>query len=126
MNHHKKLTLRKDLGLVQAISAGVGIIVGAGIYVLLGPAAGLAGNAVWISFIISAILALLTGLSYAELNSLYPKDGSEYLYVENTFNKKLAFLIGYTILLGGSISAATVSLGFAGYLSSLINYNIIY
>ena len=126
MNHrHKKLTLRKDLGLLEAVCAGVGIIVGAGIYVLLGPAAGLAGNAVWISFIISALLALLTGLSYAELNSLYPKDGSEYLYIENTFNKKLAFLIGYTILLGGSISAATVSLGFAGYLSSLINYNII-
>ena len=123
--HHKKLTLRKDLGLLEAVCAGVGIIVGAGIYVLLGPAAGLAGNAVWISFIISAFLALLTGLSYAELNSLYPKDGSEYLYIENTFNKKLAFLIGYTILLGGSISAATVSLGFAGYLSSLINYNII-
>jgi len=126
MNHrHKKLTLRKDLGLLEAVCAGVGIIVGAGIYVLLGPAAGLAGNAVWISFIISALLALLTGLSYAELNSLYPKDGSEYLYIENTFNKKLAFLIGYTILLGGSISVATVSLGFAGYLSSLINYNII-
>ncbi len=124
-HHIKKLTLRKDLGLIQAIACGVGIIVGAGIFVLLGPAAGLAGNSVWISFIISALLALLTGFSYAELNSLYPEDGSEYIYVENTFNKKLAFLIGYTILLGGAISASTVALGFAGYLSSLINYTYI-
>ncbi len=121
--HHKKLTLRRDLNLFQAVACGVGIIVGAGIYVLLGPAAGLAGNAVWISFIISAFLALFTGFSYAELSSLFPKDGSEYIYVENTFNKKLAFLIGYSILLGGSISAAAVSLGFAGYFSALLNLN---
>ena len=124
-HHFKKLTLRRDLNLFQAISCGIGIIVGAGIYVLLGPAAALAGNAVWISFIISALLALFTGLSYAELNSLFPKDSGEYTYVKKTFNKKLAFLIGYTIFLGGSISAATVSLGFAGYLSSLINYNLV-
>src|SRR3989344_4169735 len=122
-HHFKKLTLRRDLSLFQAIACGVGIIVGAGIYVLLGPAAGMAGNAVWISFIISAFLALLTGFSYAELSSLYPKDGSEYVYLENTFNKKLAFLIAYTIILGSSISAAAVSLGFAGYFGALFNLN---
>lgn len=122
-HHHKKLTLRKDLNLFEAIACGIGIIVGAGIYVLLGPAAGLAGNAVWISFIISAFLALFTGFSYAELSSVYPKDGSEYIYIKNTFNKKLAFLIGYSILLGSAISAATVSLGFAGYFNSLFSFN---
>jgi len=121
--HFKKLTLRKDLNLFQAVMVGVGITIGAGIYVLLGPASALAGNAIWISFIISAVLALFTGLSYAELLTIFPKDGSEYLYIENTFNKKLAFLIGYLILLGGAISAATVALGFAGYLSDLLNYN---
>ena len=122
-HHYKKLTLRRDLNFFQAIACGVGIIVGAGIYVLLGPAAGMAGNAVWISFIISAVLALLTGFSYAELSSMYSKDGSEYIYIKNTFSRKLAFLIAYTILLGSSISAAAVSLGFAGYFSALFNLN---
>ena len=121
--HHKKLTLRKDLSLFQAIACGVGIIVGAGIYVLLGPASSLAGNAVWISFVITAFAALFTGFSYAELSSLFSKDSSEYIYVKETFNKKLAFLIGYSILLGSSISAAAVSLGFAGYFSALLNTN---
>ena len=122
-HHHKKLTLRRDLNLYQAVACGVGIIVGAGIYVLLGPAAGMAGNAVWISFVISAFLALMTGFSYAELSSIFPKDGSEYVYIEETFNKKLAFLIGYSILFGGAFSAATVSLGFAGYFAALFNTN---
>ncbi len=122
-HHYKKLTLRRDLNFFQAIACGVGVIVGAGIYVLLGPAAGMAGNAVWISFIISAVLALLTGFSYAELSSMYSKDGSEYIYIKNTFSRKLAFLIAYTILLGSSISAAAVSLGFAGYFSALFNLN---
>ncbi|MEK6936989.1 MAG: amino acid permease [Nanoarchaeota archaeon] len=120
-HHHKKLTLRRDLNLYQAIACGVGIIVGAGIYVLLGSAAGVAGNAVWISFVISAFLALFTGFSYAELSSIFPKDGSEYVYVEKTFNKKLAFLIGYSTLLGGAISGAAVSLGFSGYFNALFN-----
>ena len=53
--HFKKLTLRKDLNLFQAVMVGVGITIGAGIYVLLGPASALAGNAIWISFIISAV-----------------------------------------------------------------------
>src|SRR3989344_2528072 len=120
-HHHKKLTLRRDLNLYQAVACGVGIIVGAGIYVLLGSAAGVAGNAIWISFIISAFLALFTGFSYAELSSVFPKDGSEYVYVKKTFNKKLAFLIGYSTLLGGAISGATVSLGFSGYFNALLN-----
>ena len=70
-HHYNRLTLRKDLNLFQAILAGTGIIVGAGIFVLLSPAAGLAGNAVWISFVVSALLAMLTGLSYAELSSIF-------------------------------------------------------
>ena len=70
---HKReaFTLRRDLGLFEATLAGIGIIVGAGIYVLIGAAAGYAGNAVWLSFLISAFVAFLTGMSYAELSSIY-------------------------------------------------------
>ena len=119
----KRLSLRKDLGLLQATACGVGIIVGAGIYVLLGSATNLAGNSVWLSFFIAALLAIFTGLSYAELSSMFPQDASEYLYVEEAFNKRLAFIIGYAVILGGVISAAAVALGFAGYLSALIPYS---
>ena len=65
--------LRRNVNLFQAVMYGVGLILGAGIYVLIGDVAGIAGNALWISFIISAIIAACTGLSYAELSSMFPE-----------------------------------------------------
>ena len=115
----KAITLRRDLGLFEATVAGIGIIVGAGIYVLIGAAAGYAGNGVWISFLIAAFVALLTGFSYAELSSIYAEDSGEYSYIEHTFGKKFAFVIGYLVLLAGILGAAAVSLGFAGYFNAL-------
>lgn len=103
----------------EATLCGVGIIFGAGIYALVGKAAALGGNAVWISFGISAILAALTGLSYAELSSMFPKAGAEYVYSLKAFGRRLAFMTGWLILISGVFSAATVSLGFAGYFSVL-------
>jgi APA family basic amino acid/polyamine antiporter len=88
--HSPKPLLRRELGLLEVTLSGVGIILGAGIYVLIGQAAGLAGNAIWLAFCFSAIMALLTGLSYAELSSMFPKAGAEYDYVTNAFNSRLA------------------------------------
>jgi APA family basic amino acid/polyamine antiporter len=98
----------------------VGIILGAGVYVLVGAAAGRAGNAVWLSFIIAAVAAGLTGLSYARLSRSSPKNAPEYHYVAQAFNRSLAFFAGWLILWAGCISAAAVSLGFAGYLQHLV------
>ncbi len=124
---HKResLTLRRDLNLFDATIAGIGIIVGAGIYVLIGAASGYAGNGVWLSFIISAFVALLTGLSYAELSSIYSNDAGEYYYVEHNFGKRIAFVVGYLVMLSLVLAAAAVSLGFSGYLNSLLNYSYI-
>ena len=69
--------LSRSIGLFGAVTYGVGIILGAGIYVLIGPAAGLAGNSVWLSFIIGAIISSFTGLSYAELSTMFPKAAAE-------------------------------------------------
>ena len=99
--------------------AGVAIIVGAGIYALIGSGAAQAGNAVWLSFGLGALVAAFTGLSYAELSSMFPKDAGEYLYTERAFGKKLGFLMGYLVIIAGVIAAAAVALGFAGYFSSL-------
>lgn len=113
--------LKRDLGLFQATTIGVGLILGAGIYVLIGEASQTAGNAVWLAFLISAAVSVLTGLSYAELSSMFPKDSAEYAYTDEAFGKGLAFFIGYFVLLSAVISAAAVAMGFAGYFSSLLN-----
>ncbi len=113
-----KVGLKRELGLLEVTLSGIGIILGAGIYALIGKAAGLAGNSVWISFAISSLIAVFTGLSYAELSSMFPKAGAEYEYVRNAFGKKLAFIIGWLIILSGVIGAATVALGFGGYFSA--------
>ena len=79
MNQQKPgVPLRRELGLFEVTVAGVGIILGAGVYVLIGQAAGLCGNAVWLAFTGAAVMALLTGLSYAELSSMFPRAGAEY------------------------------------------------
>ncbi|MEM2908732.1 MAG: amino acid permease [Candidatus Bilamarchaeaceae archaeon] len=111
--------LKRALGLLETTICGVGIILGAGIYALIGKAAGMAGNAVWISFVIAAIVAGLSGLSYAELASMFPKAGAEYEYVRNAFNKRLAFVIGWLIALSGIVGATTVALGFGGYFEAI-------
>jgi APA family basic amino acid/polyamine antiporter len=122
-HRRKAITLKRDLGLFEATVAGIGIIVGAGIYVLIGAAAGLAGNGVWLSFVIAAFVAFLTGLSYAELCSIYTEASGEYSYVEHTFGKKFAFVVGYLVMFAGIIGAAAVSLGFAGYFNNLIGFS---
>ncbi|HLE07269.1 MAG TPA: amino acid permease [archaeon] len=118
--------LKRELGLFEMVMYGVGIILGAGIYVLVGKAAGEAGNAVWMAFVLSAILASLTGLSFAELASMFPKSAGPYLYAKKAFGSKLfAFLIGWLMIFAIGVAATAVSLGFAGYFNSLFGTGII-
>jgi len=108
--------LKRRLGVFSATLAGVGVILGAGIYVLIGEAAGEAGNAVWLSFAFAAVGACLTAFSYARLVKLRPKNAPEFQYVNMAFGSKPAFLAGWLMLWAAVISAAAVALGFAGYL----------
>jgi APA family basic amino acid/polyamine antiporter len=116
-----KVELKRELGLLEITLSGVGIILGAGIYALIGKATGLAGNAVWISFALSAFVAVFTGLSYAELSSILPKASAEHEYTRRAFGMRLAFIIGWLIILSGIIGASTVALGFGGYFNSLFS-----
>lgn len=111
--------LSRSLGLAEITLSGIGIILGAGIYALIGTAAAGAGNAVWLSFAISAIVALFTALSYAELSSMFPKAGAEYEYTTAAVGEYVAFIIGWLIIFSGILGAATVALGFGGYFSGL-------
>lgn len=117
--------LRRVLGPVEVTASGVGIIIGAGIYVLLGAASDEAGNAVWLSFVVAAGLCALTGLSYAELASMFPNAGAEYDYTRRVFPERLAFLVGWTMVVGLMVAAAAIAVGFAHYLEYFVDIPIV-
>jgi len=110
--------LKRSFGLVTLVAFGIGDILGAGIYGLIGNVAGEVGNAVWASFLVAFIVAAFTGLSYAELGSRLPHSGGEARYAETAFRKAwLAYLVGFLVLLSGLVSISTVSHIFANYLT---------
>ncbi|MFB5605687.1 MAG: APC family permease [Nitrosarchaeum sp.] len=119
------IELKRHMGLFHLTMYGVGIIIGAGIYVLIGEATAFAGNSVWISFLFGMIAAVFAGLSYSELTALFPKAAAEYTFVKNAFkNNFLAFIIGWLTAITSMITAATVSLGFGGYFVQFIDIPI--
>ena len=103
------------LGFWELLASGIGIIVGAGIYVLIGEATAEAGGTVWLAFLLAAGLSALTALSYAELASMYPTAAAEYEYTRRAFPHMVAFLVGWVMIAGLTVAAAAVSLGFAQY-----------
>lgn len=117
--------LERSLSLWQITLMSIGVILGAGIYVVIGEAAGFAGNTLWFSFILAAVVASFTGLSYVELASRFPTAAAEYTYVEASFGKRLAWVTGWMIIAGSIIGSATVALGFARYLSAIIHTPVI-
>ena len=111
--------LHRGLGLASLTFYGVGLILGAGIYSILGQAAGIAGEALWLSFLLGSLAALLTGLSYAELATMFPKAGAEYVYLREAW-PTLTWLpgtMGWVLAVAGVATTATVAMAFAGYAS---------
>ena len=118
--------LKRRMGLFQLTMYGTGLILGAGIYVLIGEAAGFAGDSVWMAFALGSIVALFAGFSYAELTSIFPKAAAEYVFVKNAFkNNFFAFVIGWLTAITSIITAATVALGFGGYFAEFLDVPII-
>jgi basic amino acid/polyamine antiporter, APA family len=111
--------LQRSLGLGSLTFYGVGVILGAGIYSILGEAAGVAGEALWWSFLLASLAALLTGLSYAELATMFPLAGAEYVYLRAAWPRAswLPGTLGWVLVVTGIATAATVALAFAGYAS---------
>jgi APA family basic amino acid/polyamine antiporter len=116
----KKPKLKRRVSLFALTIYGVGNILGAGIYGLIGSVVGITGNLSWLAFVLASITGAFTGLSYAELSAMYPKSAAEFVYTEEAFKKRiLSFILGWIIIFSGILSAATVSLVFGGYLSGL-------
>lgn len=117
--NRSQLTRRLTLPLL--LLYGLGVTVGAGIYVLVGATAARAGIYAPASFLLAAIVVAFTGLSYSELSSRYPVSAGEAAYVQKGFNSKtLSLIVGLMVVASGAVSAAAVSIGAAAYLQNFI------
>jgi APA family basic amino acid/polyamine antiporter len=113
--------LRRSLGFWALVFYGVGDILGAGIYALVGKVAGVAGSASWAAFAVALLVAGLTALSYAELGGRFPRSAGEAFFTEQAFGRPgLALVVGWVVLCSGILSLATVSVAFGGYLGGLV------
>ena len=122
MEEVKKPKLKRRVSLFALTIYGVGNVLGAGIYALIGEVVGITGNISWLAFMLASITGALTGLSYAELSAMYPKSAAEFVYTEEAFKMRiLSFILGWIIIFSGILSASTVALAFGGYLSDLIS-----
>jgi len=118
--------LRRALSLPLIILYGVGTTVGAGIYVLVGEVAALAGPTAPFSFLVAAVLAGLSAFSFAELCGRYPRSAGEALYVRTAFGKAgLSTAVGLLVIAAGVISAATVIRGATGYIGVFVDLPLV-
>jgi len=114
--------LHRSIGPVQLALYGLGSMLGAGIYGLIGKAAGEVGNAVWLAFVVALVAALLTALSYASLGSRYPRAAGAAYVTERAFGLPLlSFVVGLALVCSGLTSVATQSRVFAANLAVLFN-----
>lgn len=118
----KPLALRRTLGFWLLFFYGIGIIVGAGIYVLVGAVAGKAGMAAPLAFMLAGVLAALTGLSYAELVTRLPEASGAVAYVHAAArHPALAWIVGFAVLLVTITSGASIARGSAGYIQRFLD-----
>jgi basic amino acid/polyamine antiporter, APA family len=114
--------LKRRLNFWQLMLFGLGTILGAGIYALVGKVAGLSGYFTPWAFLLSALLVLFSALSYAELSVRFPKSAGEAYYVHEAFNLKIfSIVVGSFLLCSGMFSTATLLQGFVGYLHEFIS-----
>jgi APA family basic amino acid/polyamine antiporter len=113
-------TLRRELGLLDAVGIGLGAIVGAGIFVVTGVAAGMGGPALVIGLLIAGLAATANAFSSAQLAAAYPQSGATYEYGYRLLSPAAGFAAGWMFLASKISAAGTVALGLAGYLAALL------
>jgi amino acid transporter/nucleotide-binding universal stress UspA family protein len=127
----EKVTFARDLRTFDATMIGVGALIGAGIFVLTGMAAGVAGPASILAFALNGVVTLFTALSYAELASAVPEAGGGYSFVKKAFPEPLAFTAGWMDWFARIIACSLYALGFSAYFLEFVNiylhplYNLI-
>ncbi len=115
-----KITLTRDLGLFDITMIGVGAMIGAGIFVLTGIAAGHAGPALLLAFLFNGLVALLTAASYAELGAAIPGAGGGYMWAREGLSPFLGFLAGWMSWFAQALACSLYSLGFGSFAARLL------
>jgi amino acid transporter/nucleotide-binding universal stress UspA family protein len=115
----RPVKFERTIGLFGATTIGVGALMGAGVYVLIGMAAGVAGPSVILSYIICGALAFLTTLMFAEMARLVPRAGGGYLYAYETLGSIAGFGTGWFLALGSMFACGLYAIGFAEYAVSI-------
>jgi APA family basic amino acid/polyamine antiporter len=116
-------TLKRSLGPINLVTLGIGAIIGAGIFVLTGTAAAqFAGPGIVLSYVIAGVGCVFAGLCYAEFAAMIPIAGSAYTYGYTTLGELVAWVIGWALCLEYAFGAATVAVGWSGYVSSLLGF----
>ena len=114
-------SMSKTLGLSSITAMGIGAIIGAGIFVLTGTAAAqYAGPAIMLSFVLGGVACAFVGLCYSELAAMLPVAGSSYTYTYATLGEVFAWIIGWDLILEYAMGAATVAVGWSGYVVSVL------
>ncbi len=118
MEKQEPRKLKRAIGLWSAVAINVGAIIGGGIFVVTGIVAGYAGSALVISMIIAGVIAFITAWNFSRLAAWQPVEGSVYEYGRQLVSPYFGFLAGWMWMVANTFTGATVSLGFAYYLSS--------
>ena len=119
---HKKTSvgLSRDLSLFSVTMIGVGAMIGAGIFVLTGIAAGVAGPAIILAFLLNGIVALFTASTYAELGGSIPEAGGGYLWVKESLPQPSGFLSGWMSWMAHSVACSLYAVGFGAYFGEML------
>ncbi|ALI35770.1 putative amino acid permease YhdG [Candidatus Nitrosocosmicus oleophilus] len=118
--HPHQHNLVRSLNLLDIVMVGIAAMIGGAIFVLTGPAIGLAGSAVIIAFIINAIITLFTAMGYAELGSALPEAGGGYLWVREGLPRPNAFFSGWMSWLAHIIAGSLYAVGFGSFFASFL------
>jgi amino acid transporter/nucleotide-binding universal stress UspA family protein len=119
MSDKHQITLSRDLGLFDVTMIGVGAMIGAGIFVLTGLAAGAAGPALVLAFFLNGIVATLTAMAYAELGSAFPEAGGGYLWVKEALGGTQGFLGGWMSWFAHAVAGSLYALAFGSFATEL-------
>jgi len=112
--------LKRTLSWPHLVALGVGAIVGAGIYALIGQGAGMAGPGVIISFAVAGAVCACAALCYAELATMMPASGSAYTYTYSSLGELAGWIVGWALILEYSVVVSAVAVGWSGYASGLL------